>query len=122
MGLPWVVFRGHQRTSTYLADTVRTLANIINNYIPGETYNIGGKDLHSIEELSETIIKVTGADPSLAEYRDSEILTTKVKVVDISKSVRDLDHRMTYSLEEGISITANWMRQMISDGKLKGVQ
>ena len=71
MGLPWVVFRGHQRTSTYLADTVRTLANIINNYIPGETYNIGGKDLHSIEELSETIIKVTGADPSLAEYRDS---------------------------------------------------
>ena len=33
MGHPWVVFKGHSRTSTYLADTVRTLANIVNNFI-----------------------------------------------------------------------------------------
>src|SRR5437879_3789109 len=50
MGLPWIVFRGHSRTSTYLADTVRTLANLVNNFKPGETYNIGGDVEHSIEE------------------------------------------------------------------------
>src|SRR5260370_34988361 len=48
-GLPWTVFRGHSRTSTYLADTVRTLANIADNFKSGETYNIGGQGSHTIE-------------------------------------------------------------------------
>jgi dTDP-glucose 4,6-dehydratase len=110
--LPWTVFRGHSRTSTYLADTVRTLANIVNNFRPGETYNIGGSTLHSIEDLSEVVLRVTGADPSLVQYRESEILTTKHKLVDTAKSIRDLDHKNSYSLEEGMSITADWMRQV----------
>jgi dTDP-glucose 4,6-dehydratase len=110
MGLRWTVFRGHFRTSTFLADTVRTLANIANNLRPGETYNIGGTEYHSIEELSDTVLKVTGADPKLVEYRDSEILTTKVKQVDVSKAVRDLDHRLTCSLDDGMRLTADWMR------------
>ncbi len=110
--LPWSVFRGHSRTSTYLVDTVRTLANIANNFKPGETYNIGGVDVHSIEELSDIVLKVSGASPSLVEHRDSEILTTLVKRVDISKSVRDLDHKNSYGLEEGMRLTANWMRRV----------
>jgi dTDP-glucose 4,6-dehydratase len=116
-GLPWVVFRGHERTSTYLADTVRTLANITENFIPGETYNIGGNSVHSIEELSDTIVKVTGADPKLVEHRDSEELTTKRKRVDVSKSVRDLKHSNSYSLEEGLRITADWMRSVYFPGR-----
>jgi len=90
---------------------VRTLANITDNFKPGETYNIGGKDLHSIEELSEIIVRVTGADASLASFRDSEILTTTSKVLDASKAIRDLDHQNSYTLEEGIRLTADWMRQ-----------
>ena len=66
------MFRGHSRTSTYLADTVRTLANISDNFRPGETYNIGGVDMHTIEELSDIVLKVTGASPSLVEYRESK--------------------------------------------------
>jgi dTDP-glucose 4,6-dehydratase len=111
-GLPWTVFRGHYRTSTFLADTVRTLSMIVNNFKPGETYNIGGVNHHSIEELSDTVLRVTGASPELVQYRDSEILTTKIKRVDISKSVRDLNHQNSYSLEEGLQITAQWMRQV----------
>ncbi len=111
-GLPWTVFRGHSRTSTYLADTVRTLANISNNFKAGETYNIGGNSLHSIEELSDVVIKITGANPALAHYQDSEILTTKLKKVDTSKSDRDLDHQNSYSLEDGMSLTADWMRMV----------
>jgi len=114
--LPWTVFRGHSRTSTYLADTVNTLANIIENFKPGETYNIGGNDLHTIEELSEIVLRVTGADPSLAQYRETEILTTKDKRVDVSKAVRDLSHRNSYSLEAGMQITADWMRKVYEFG------
>jgi dTDP-glucose 4,6-dehydratase len=111
-GLPWTVFRGHSRTSTYLADTVRTLATIVDNFKLGETYNIGGNCQHTIEELSDVVLKVTGANPSLAVYRDSEILTTHHKRVDVSKALRDLGHQDTYSLEDGIRITADWMRRV----------
>jgi len=111
-GLPWTVFRGHSRTSTYLADTVRTLANISSNFKAGETYNIGGNSLHTIEELSDVVLKITGANSSLAHYQESEILTTKLKKVDTSKSLRDLDHKNSYSLEDGMRLTADWMRMV----------
>lgn len=110
--LPWTVYRGHSRTSTYIADTTCTLVNIIENFKPGETYNIGGSSLHTIEDLSEIVIKVTGADPSLVQYKESEILTTKRKVVDISKSIRDLGHKNKYTLEEGTKLTSEWMRKV----------
>ena len=109
--IPWTVFRGHKRTSTYLSDAIQTLGNVCENFKSGETYNIGGGRLHSIEELSDIILKVTGADSNLVEYKDSELLTTKIKDVDISKAVRDLDHKETCSLEEGIAKTADWMRK-----------
>ena len=111
-GMNWTVFKGHSRTSTYLQDTVNTLSNIIENFKSGETYNIGGKDLHSIEELSDIIIETTGANPSLVSYKDSEILTTTTKVVDISKSINDLDHKNTVGLKEGIQKTVNWMKSV----------
>ncbi|WP_058866434.1 NAD(P)-dependent oxidoreductase [Chloracidobacterium thermophilum] len=111
-GLPWTVYRGHARTSTFLADTIRTVANLVEHFKPGETYNIGGDQLHTIEELSDLVLKVTGASPTLVRYADAEPLTTKVKLVDTSKAVRDLGHRSTYSLEEGLRLTADWMRQV----------
>jgi len=114
-GLPWAVYRGHYRTSTYLADTVRTLANIIDNFKANEVYNIGGVQHHSIEELSDVVLKVTGTDPALVQYRDSEILTTRIKNVDVSKAVRDLDHRNSYDLETGLILTAKWMRDVYRD-------
>src|SRR5206468_3615760 len=94
-GLPWVVFKGYGRTSTYLEDSVRTLANITSSFKPGEVYNIGGDQYHTIEELSDLTLKVTGSDRRLVEYRDAEILTTRVKRVDVTKAVRDLGHKTT---------------------------
>jgi dTDP-glucose 4,6-dehydratase len=111
-GLPWIVYRGHSRTSTYLSDTVNTLSRIVDNFKPGETYNIAGKTLHTIEDLSDTILKVTGADPGLVQYRDSEILTTVRKNVDASKATRDLGHKDSCTLEEGIRRTTAWMREV----------
>ncbi len=109
--LPVVVYRGHTRTSTFLEDTCQTLANIIDNFIPGAIYNIGGKEHHDMETLVELIWKYTGADKGLIEYKESEILTTKDKVVDVSRSERDLGHKNTVSLEEGVKRTVEWMRE-----------
>lgn len=110
--LPWVVFRGYGRTSTYLADAAQTLANIAGNFKPGETYNIGGGVYHTIEELSDLIVRLTGADPGLVEYHDAEPLTTRQKRVDVSKAARDLGHENTVDLEEGTRRTLEWMRSV----------
>jgi len=110
--IPWMVYRGYGRTSTYLADSVRTLGNIVDNFKPAEVYNIGGDQYHTIEELSDLTLKVTEADAGLVVYRDAEILTTRNKRVDVSKAVRDLDHRTTVSLEEGMRRTVAWMREI----------
>ena len=46
------------------------------------------------------------------EYRDFEEATTLVKKADVSKAVRDLDHRGTVSLEEGIRRTIEWQKEI----------
>src|SRR5260370_12410082 len=58
-GLRWTVYRGHSRTSTYLADTARTLATIVDNFKPGETYNIGGACQQTPVALSGAMPKTT---------------------------------------------------------------
>jgi dTDP-glucose 4,6-dehydratase len=111
-GKPITVFKGHSRTSTYIYDSVRTLANIADNFIDGEIYNIASDQEHSIEDLAKILVKYTKADASLVDYRDhNEILTTKHKHVDAAKSVRDLDHKNTVSLEEGVWETVQWMKE-----------
>ena len=111
MGWPIVVYKNHFRTSTYIEDTCRTLSNIVDNFKPGEVYNIAGQEYHSIEKLADIIWSYTGADRNLIHYKDSEILTTKSKKVDISKAIRDLNHKSTVTLEEGIKRTIEWMKQ-----------
>lgn len=111
MGRPITVYKGHYRTSTYLEDTCRTIANIADNFKSGEIYNIGGLEYHDIETLAKTIWDYTKADPSLITYEESEVLTTKSKKVDIEKAVKDLDHKMTVSLNDGVKRTVDWMRE-----------
>lgn len=109
--LPITVYKGHFRSSTYIDDCVRTVANISGNFISGRVYNIGSIQLHDIESLAETIWEYTGASKSLIEYKESEILTTKIKKVNIDRAIKDLDHKETVSLEEGVKKTIDWMRE-----------
>ena len=45
------------------------------------------------------------------QNKNSELLTTKIKRVDTSKSLRDLDHKNSVDLEEGLRRTVAWMKQ-----------
>jgi dTDP-glucose 4,6-dehydratase len=110
-GIPITVYRGHQRTSTYLEDTCRAISNIVDNFKPGEVYNIGGSQEHDIETLADIVWKYTGADRSLIEYKDKEVLTTTMKKVDTSKAIKDLGLKPTVSLEDGVHRTIDWMRE-----------
>ncbi len=109
--LPITVYKGHFRSSTYVDDCVKTVANISDNFIPGRVYNIGSDQFHDIETLAELIWSYTEAPKKLIDYKESETLTTKIKKVDISLSKNELNHRQTISLEEGVRKTIDWMRQ-----------
>lgn len=108
--LPITVFKGHTRSSTYLDDSVRTIANISDNFIPGRTYNIGTNQSHTIELLAELTWKHAGAPMDMIEYKTHEMSTTTHKKIDNTLTVTELDHRDTVTLEEGIIRTLNWMR------------
>jgi len=111
-GLPITLFKGHTRTSTYIYDCVRTLANIVTTFIPGATYNIASTHHHTIEELAELILEHTYASKELVNVvEEHEILTTKDKVVSSDKAVHDLGHKDSFTLEEGIKNTVSWMRE-----------
>lgn len=110
-GMPITVYRGHTRTSTYVYDCARSISNIIDNFKTNEIYNIASRDHHTIEEMTETILKYTNADRSLVCYEDKhEILTTKDKFVDPVKAEKDLNHKNTFDLDTGIKMTVDWMK------------
>lgn len=115
--IPYTVYRGHKRTSTYVSDAVRALANIVDSFRPGEVYNVGGGEFHDIETLSEYVIEATGADPSLVSFEDGEPFTTKVKRVDNRKAAEDLGFEVTVSLQEGVKRTVDWMREVYDVSK-----
>jgi len=109
---PFVVYKGHKRIIDFVEDTCRTFANILDNFIPGEAYNVGGKAEWemSIEEYSNLVLKAVGRDSSLVTYKESEPFTTKVKHMDFSKAIRDLNHDPQVPPEEGIRRTVEWMK------------
>lgn len=108
--LPITVFKGHFRSSTFVSDCVDAVTNISANFIPGRTYNIGSNEYHDIETLADIIWNYTNAPRSLIEYKDSEILTTKTKKVDISLAQKELNLKSTISLTDGVKATIDWMR------------
>ena len=111
-GEPYVVYTKHRRTSTYVDDTARTLANVAEAFRPGEVYNVTGSSLHDMKTPSDIILRQLGLDDSIVDYRDEEPHTTLEKIVDGSKGERDLDMRTTVDLEEGIARTIAWQREV----------
>ena len=111
---PYVVYKGHKRIIDYVEDTCRTFANIVDNFIPGEVYNVGGRLEweKEIKDYSDSVLKAVGKDDSIVTYKEAEPFTTKVKQMDFSKAVRDLKHDPKVMPEEGIRRTVEWMKRI----------
>ena len=109
---PYTVFKGHKRIIDFVEDSCRTWANIVDNFIPGEVYNVAGKPEweRDIKQYSDLILKAVGKDDSLVTYEGAEPFTTKIKTIDCSKAERDLNHNPKITPEEGIKRTVEWMR------------
>jgi dTDP-glucose 4,6-dehydratase len=109
---PYTVYLGHKRTLEYVEDLCRTLANIIDNFRPGEVYNLGGDEQYDIKFVSDLILKYAGKDDSKVTYKEAERFTTKIKTPDSSKAKRDLGFKSTVPVEEGMRRTVEWFQKL----------
>lgn len=111
-GRPYTVHRGHKRIIDFVGDSCRTWATIVENFRPGEVYNVGGRPEweRTIEEYSDLILAAVGRDDSIVTYEGQEAFTTQVKTMDFSRAVRDLKHDPVVTPEEGVRRTVEWMK------------
>lgn len=109
---PYTVYKGHKRIIDYVEDTCKTFANIMDNFIPGEVYNVGGKIEweKDIKEYSDMVLKAVGKDDSSVTYKEAEANTTKIKTIDFSKAIKDLGHDPKIDPMEGIKRTVEWFK------------
>jgi len=114
--IPYTVYLSHHRSSTYITDATHTLSNLVDNFIPGEVYNVGSDEYHDIKKVSDIILQTLGKDDRLVTYKDAEAFTTKDKKVDITKAVRDLGYRPKIALSEGLPLTLEWMKKYYAVG------
>ena len=112
-GLPYTVYLGHRRIFDYIKDTCITFANMVDNFKPGEVYNVGGRPEWEcdMKKVSDLILAYLGLDDSKVTYEKVEPFTTKVKHIDFSKAISDLDHNPKTTLEEGLPPTIQWMKE-----------
>lgn len=111
MGIPYDVFEGYYRVFMYVDDLIPTMANVVNNFKPGEVYNVGGTEYRSVKELSELVLKYTEGDPKLVSCLPEDKHNTVSKRPDIRKAAADLGHDPKVVLEEGLPITVEWMKR-----------
>jgi dTDP-glucose 4,6-dehydratase len=111
------VYEDYHRTIMYIDDFIPTLANCIEyfntaEFINGDHINIGGNEYLSTKDISDEILRQLGKDDSLVNYLPKQEHTTKNKRPDITKAKELLGHNPTVKIEEGISKTLDWMKQV----------
>ncbi len=111
--VPYTVYLNHHRSSTYIDDAIRTIANVTDHFHPGEVYNVAGVEYHDIKTISDMILKYLGKqEDGLITYTDGEFHNVLNKKADIIKAKRDLDHNPKISLTEGIKKTIEWQKKI----------
>jgi dTDP-glucose 4,6-dehydratase len=108
--LPYEVYLGYRRVFMYIDDFIPTLANVADNFTPGEVYNIGGVEFRSVKDLSDLILTQTGMDDSLVTYLPEDKHNVLNKRPNIEKASKTFGHNPRITLEEGVPRTIDWMR------------
>src|SRR5690554_2776254 len=114
--LPYTVYLNHRRPSIYIKDAVTTLIRLTENFTPGDVFNIGGYENHTIKDVSDLILEYLEKDDSLVSYAEVEPFTTRIKNLDTTKAQKKLNHSPQVTLEKGLVNTIDWMRRVYIDG------
>lgn len=111
-GEPMTIFGDgeQQRAFTHINDVAPLIAECVN--VPAssnEVFNVGADVPFTVNTLAQTIAKALGA-PCNVKHLDPRN-EVKVAFSDHSKAERIFGHRRKTTLEEGIQLMADWVRQ-----------
>jgi dTDP-glucose 4,6-dehydratase len=106
--------RGSQtRSFCFVADLIEGIYRLlISDY--NEPVNIGNPREMTIQEMAETIIKLTGSQSSV-KYEPLPVDDPKVRQPDIRKAREKLNWEPKFTVEEGLKITIDWFRQALAN-------
>jgi dTDP-glucose 4,6-dehydratase len=94
----------------HVDDHCRGIALALSKGKSGEVYNIGGGTELTNKELTELLLKATGADWSAVNFVEDRKGHDRRYSVDIGKSTRDLGYRPEVDFAEGLAATVDWYR------------
>ncbi len=113
--LPYTIYKNYHRVFMYIDDFIPTLANVVDHFVPGEVYNVGGRDYRSVEDLKDLIIAHLGTDDSMVTYLAQDVHNGEGKRPDISKAAAAFGHDPTITLEEGVPKVLEWMKGVYAE-------
>ena len=90
------------RSFTYVSDTVSAILKIINNWKPGEVYNVGSDNETKIIDLAKMIIKVTGSKSTIIQ-KEMPPDDPLRRAADVSK-IKRMGWRQEINLEKGLKL------------------
>jgi dTDP-glucose 4,6-dehydratase len=114
--LPYEVYKGYHRVFMYVDDFIPSLANVCDNFQAGEVYNIGGTEFVSVEHMSNLLLDHLGKSDEIVTYLPEDRHNVQNKRPDISKAADAFGHDPQITLEQGIPLTADWMKSVYLSG------
>ena len=100
------------RDFTYIDDVVEaTLLAGVSPKADGQVYNVGTGREVTVNQLAHTIIEITGAkvEPAYVDRRDIDNI--RRRVVNIEKIRRELRWIPTFTIEQGLRRTYQWLKE-----------
>jgi dTDP-glucose 4,6-dehydratase len=94
----------------HVEDHVRAVWIVLERGEVGAVYNIGARNEWTNRALTERILAITGADPSLVRHVTDRPGHDRRYAIDPSKIERELGWRPAIPFEEGLRATVDWYR------------
>lgn len=99
------------RDYTYVGDAVdATLLALVSPRSEGQVYNVGTGRETSVNQLVETILRVTGSTAEATHVDRRDIDNIRRRVLNIEKARRELRWIPETTLERGLKKTHDWLR------------
>lgn len=100
------------RSFCFVTDTVEGIIKALDSN-SGEVFNIGNPQEITVNQLAETIIKLTNSSSKI-EFKELPIDDPLKRKPDITKARELLDWQPNVGLEEGLQKTINWVNNKIN--------
>lgn len=98
------------RDYVYVRDTVKAMTRAAVHEGPSRLFNIGSGVGVSLKSLLSEIGHVLGCEPEVT-YRSGRTFDVPANILDVTLAREDLGWRPETSLQDGLRLTANWLRE-----------